>query len=112
MGTKTDKLVEQLADTHKRLRDSSSRSGMSAQDQSMSIPAPDAPALQRQHATCQDQLDVKPSVWSTRAWTPARDPSGHAPSAPPPGKWDKQLELDVKPSVWSTRAWTPARDPS
>jgi len=32
MGTRTDKLVKQLADTHKRLRDSSSRSGMSAQD--------------------------------------------------------------------------------
>mmetsp|Transcript_89716 Transcript_89716/g.131328 ORF Transcript_89716/g.131328 Transcript_89716/m.131328 type:complete len:288 (+) Transcript_89716:224-1087(+) len=32
MGTKTEKLVKQLADTHKRLRDSSSRSGMSAQD--------------------------------------------------------------------------------
>ena len=32
MGTKTDMLVEQLADTHKRLRDGSSRSGMSAQD--------------------------------------------------------------------------------
>ena len=32
MGTKTDKLVEQLADTHNRLRDSLSRSGMSAQD--------------------------------------------------------------------------------
>jgi len=35
MGTKTDKLVEQLADTHKRLRDSSSRSGMSAQDRAL-----------------------------------------------------------------------------
>ena len=35
MGTKTDNLVEQLADTHKRLRDSSSRSGMSAQDRAV-----------------------------------------------------------------------------
>jgi len=35
MGTKTDKLVEHLPDTHKRLRDSSSRSGMSAQDQAL-----------------------------------------------------------------------------
>ena len=35
MGTKTDQLVEQLADTHKRLRDSSSRSGMSAQDRAV-----------------------------------------------------------------------------
>jgi len=35
MGTKTDKLVEQLGDTHKRLRDSSSRSGMSAQDRAL-----------------------------------------------------------------------------
>ena len=35
MGTKTDQLVEQLADTHKRLRDSSSRSGMSAQDRTL-----------------------------------------------------------------------------
>ena len=33
MGTKT--VVEQFADTHKRLRDSSSRSGMSAQDRSL-----------------------------------------------------------------------------
>ena len=32
MGTKTDMLVEQLVDTHKCLRDGSSRSGMSAQD--------------------------------------------------------------------------------
>jgi len=35
MGTKTDKLVEQLADTHKRVRDTSSRSGMSAQDRAL-----------------------------------------------------------------------------
>ena len=35
MGTKTDQLVEQLPDTHKRLRDSSSRSGMSAQDRAV-----------------------------------------------------------------------------
>ena len=35
MGTKTVKLVKQLADTHKRLRDSSSRSGMSAQDRAL-----------------------------------------------------------------------------
>ena len=35
MGTKTYKLVKQLADTHKRLRDSSSRSGMSAQDRAL-----------------------------------------------------------------------------
>ena len=35
MGTKTEKLVKQLADTHKRLRDSSSRSGMSAQDRAL-----------------------------------------------------------------------------
>ena len=35
MGTKTDKLVEQLPDTHKRLRDNSSRSGMRAQDRTL-----------------------------------------------------------------------------
>ena len=35
MGTKTDKLVEQLADTHNCFRDSLSRSGMSAQDQAL-----------------------------------------------------------------------------
>ena len=35
MGTKTEKLVKQLADTHKRLRDSSSRSGMSTQDRAL-----------------------------------------------------------------------------
>ena len=34
-GNETDKLVEQLTDTHKRLRDSSSRSGMSAQDRTL-----------------------------------------------------------------------------
>ena len=34
-GNETDKLVEQLTDTHKRLRDSSSRLGMSAQDRAL-----------------------------------------------------------------------------
>ena len=76
-------------------------SGLNAQPATggLNIQTPTERGIVVKEETFSGELDVKPNVWRTSAWTPARDPSGAAPSGPPPGHPHKQLELDINPNV-------------